>query len=143
MLLAIILGGHHCANVEEIVARPLSQEEGVRYPWASQITDYVPVGAWRRYALIVGLIGIAILGAGMLVLYVAGLHIHMRNGIPRRIDEWLIVTVSTACIAYGFFVGLVTALTAWKNHARTALTWSLTAMVPGLFWLVLWLSVHH
>jgi hypothetical protein len=143
MVLAIILGGHHCANAGENVARPLSQEESTRYPWASQITDYLPVGPWRRYGLLLSIAGISILGLGMVFLYVAGLHIHLRNGVPRRIDEWVIVAVSTALMGFGFFVGLLTALAAWRNHARAALTWSVTAMIPGLFWLVVWLTIHH
>jgi hypothetical protein len=143
IVLAIILCGHHCANAGEIVARPLSQEESTRYPWASQITDYMPVGTWRKYGLLVAVAGICILGLGMVVIYVAGLHVHMRNGVPRGIDEWLVVSVSTALMAFGFIVGLLTALTAWRQHARAALTWSVTAMIPGLFWLLVWLTIHH
>jgi hypothetical protein len=143
IVLAIILGGHYCANAEEIVARPLTQEESTRYPWASQITDYMPVGAWRRYAVYAGIAGICILGLGMVVIYVAGLHVHMRNGVPRGIDEWFVVAVSTALMAYGVLVGLFTAVTAWRKHARAALTWSVTAMIPGLVWLVIWLGLHH
>jgi hypothetical protein len=143
MVLAIILGRHHCANAGEIVARPLSQEESTRYPWASQITDYLPVGTWRKYGLLSAIAGISILGLGLVFLYVAGLHIHMRNGVPRGIDEKVIVSVSTALMGFGFFVGLLTALSAWRNQARAALTWSVTAMVPGLFWLLIWLTIRH
>jgi hypothetical protein len=143
MVLAIILSGYYCANVEEIVARPLTQEENTRYPWASQITDYMPVGALRRYAVYAGVAGICILGFGLVVIYVAGLHVHMRNGVPRGIDEWLVVSVSTAFMAYAVVVGLLTAITAWRKHARAALTWSVTATIPGLLWLVIWLSIHH
>ena len=38
---------------------------------------------------------------------------------------------------------LLTAITAWRKHARAALTWSVTAMVPGLVWLLIWLTIHH
>jgi hypothetical protein len=143
IVLAIILGRHRSANVGEIVARPLSQGEKLRYPWASQITDYVPVGPWRRYGLFVGVAGICVLGLGMLVIYVAGVHVHMRGGVPRGTDEWIAVSLSTALMAGGFFSGLVTGVTALRDHARSAFIWSAAAMVPGLLWLVVWLTIRH
>jgi hypothetical protein len=124
------------------VARTLSQEEKLRYPWASRITDYVPVGRWRRYGLLSAVTGICILGLGVLVIYVMGLHVHMRGGVPRGVDEWLVVALSTALMAAGFFVGMVTTITAGMNHARAALFWSTSAMLPGLLWLVIWLTIR-
>ena len=124
------------------MARPLGAEEKVRYPWASQITDYVPVGRLRRYGLLLAAAGICVLGLGILVIYVLGFHVHMRGGVPRGKDEWAIVACSTALMAAGFLVGLVTAFTAWLKHARAALVWSVTAMLPGLLWLVIWLAIR-
>jgi len=142
IVLAIILGRHGSANAGGTVARTLSQEEKVRYPWASQITDYVPVGPWRRYGMLSAVTGICVLGLGMLAIYVMGLHIHMRGGVPRGVDEWITVALSTTLMAAGFVVGLTTAVTAVRNNARPALFLSITAMLPGLLWLVIWLMIR-
>ena len=124
------------------MARALSQEEKVRYPWASQITDYVPVGPWRKYGALISAIGLGVLAVGIFAIYVMGLHVHIRHGVPRGVDEWAVVALSTALMAVGFFIGLVTAVEAWRDNARPALVWSAAAMLPGLFWLAIWLTIR-
>ena len=42
------------------VARPLTPDELTRYPWASQISDYVPVGRLRTWGLLLGLGGLVV-----------------------------------------------------------------------------------
>ncbi len=97
------------------MARALSAEEKVRYPWASQITDYVPVGQWRRYGLLSAVAGICVLGLGVLVIYVIGRHVRLHGGVPHGTRVWIVVALSTALMAAGFFVGLVTTVTAWMQ----------------------------
>lgn len=134
-----------CASFRKrgsIVARALTEQEKVRYPWASQITDYVPVGFWRRLALGCSGAGIGILVVGVLAIYVFSMHLHIRHGVPRGLVEWLVFGVSAALLAVGLSVGLVTAVTAWLRKARTALVWSIGAVLPPLLWLVAWLQLR-
>jgi hypothetical protein len=124
------------------MARALSAEEKVRYPWASQITDYLPVGQWRRYGLLCAVAGICVLGLGVLVIYVIGWRVGLNGGVPHGTGVWIVVALSTALMAAGFFIGLVTTVTAWMRHSRSALFWSTSAMVPGLLWLAIWLMLR-
>ena len=124
------------------MARALTEPEKVRYPWASEITDYVPVGRWRKVALWCTSAGLVVLVGGLLAIYIFSFHVHIKHGVPRGIDEWAVFGVSTVLLAAGLAIGAVTAVTAWVHRARTALVWSLGAMVPPLIWLVAWLQLR-
>ena len=124
------------------MARALTEQEKVRYPWASQITDYVPVGPWRKVALICSGAGVGVLGAGVMAIYVFSMHLHIHHGVPGGLDEWVVFGVSSALLAVALAIGLVTAVTAWLRKARTPLVWSVGAALPPLIWLVAWLQLR-
>jgi hypothetical protein len=124
------------------VSRALTPEEKVRYPWASRITDYVPVGFWRRLGLGLTGGGVSVLVLGVLVIYLFTSHLHLHHGVPRGADEWAVFGVSSVLLAAGFVIGLVTGISAWLRQGRQALMWSLGAALPPLLWFIGWLQMR-
>ena len=58
------------------MARPLTPDELARYPWASQISDYMPVGRLRKSAVYFGLAGLTILLIGAIFSLAEAQNIH-------------------------------------------------------------------
>ena len=119
------------------MARPLTDQEKLRYPWASQITDYVPVGRLRRWGALLAVTGLGFFVLGVLAIYVVTMHVRLRNGLPHGTPELIVWAVSMALMSAGFVIGVVTAAQALAGHARLALLWSLVALIP----LPLYLSI--
>lgn len=114
------------------MARALTQQEKVRYPWASRIVDYVPIGRWRKIALAVAVGGLSLYALGILGIYFFSPYLLIRNGLPVGVAEYIVMVPSFVAMAFGFVLGLVTAVTALLRRARPALIWSVGAVLPGL-----------
>jgi hypothetical protein len=116
------------------MARALTEDEQLRYPWASQINDYVPVGRWRRVGIVLAWAGFTVLVLGALAIYVITTHLHVRHGLPRGVDEYAVFGVALALMWSGFTIGLVTTVSAAARNAKSPLVWSIAAMLPALGW---------
>jgi hypothetical protein len=114
------------------MARALTPQEQLRYPWASRIVDYLPVGRWRKVAFWAGLGGLALCVVGILAIFVVSPYLKISHGLPNGVAEYLVMVPAFAAMAVGFFLGLVTAIQAAAKQARPALAWSIGAMLPGL-----------
>jgi hypothetical protein len=119
------------------MARALTEAEKLRYPWASQTTDYVPVGRLRRIGLVLSTAGFVLLAVGMLVIYVITMHVRLRHGVPGGPAEWFVFVVSLSLVAAGFVIGLVTAVSAVARRARLPLLYSAGAIVLPVLWLLI------
>jgi hypothetical protein len=119
------------------MARALTADERLRYPWASVITDYVPPGRMRRVGLWCGALGLAYLVLGALLLVFFTSHVSVKNGIPQNVGAALIFYPSYAALAVGGVIGLVTGVQAAMKGAKSTLVWSIGAFIPGLLVLVI------
>jgi len=122
------------------VARTLTADEQVRYPWASRITDYVPVGRLRKAALLCAGAGLLVLVVGMGIIVLRSVSI--RHGLHVKSSPLGQVTLISSFALFGvaFVVGAVTAVSAWIRGAKTPLVWSLGAMVPGVVVLLIYFT---
>jgi hypothetical protein len=114
------------------MARALNAQERLRYPWASRIVDYVPVGRWRRLALKIAWSGLALYVGGILAIFVFSSYLRLVNGLPDGVAEFLVTVPAFLAMAAGFFIGLVTAIQAARKQARPALAYSVGAMLPAV-----------
>lgn len=114
------------------MARALTQQEKVRYPWASRIVDYVPIGRWRKIALAAAVGGLSLYALGILGIYFFSPYLLIEHGLPVGVAEYIVMVPSFVAMGVGFVLGLVTAVTALLRRARPALIWSVGAMLPGL-----------
>jgi hypothetical protein len=114
------------------VSRALTAEEQTRYPWASRINDYVPVGRLRKIGLGVAVVSVACFLAGSMALVLIAVDIHdgvrYLSGTLGRLT--LIASGLLAVVA--FVLGAVGAFPAAARNARGALLWSVAAMSPAL-----------
>ena len=114
------------------MARPLTPDELTRYPWASQIGDYVPVGRLRTIAVLIGLGGLAVLLLGCIVSLAAAENI--RHAVT--MSHWATaagVYCGIALSAVGAVLGAVT-LVQWsmRRGSLAPLLWSICACLPLL-----------
>ena len=114
------------------MARPLTPDELTRYPWASQIGDYVPVGRLRTIAVLIGLGGLAVLLLGCIVSLAAAENI--RHAVT--MSHWATaagVYCGIALSAVGAVLGAVT-LVQWsmRRGSLAPLLWSIGAFVPAV-----------
>jgi hypothetical protein len=114
------------------MARALTPQEKLRYPWASRIVDYMPIGIWRKVAVAAGAGGLALYALGILGIYFFSPYLLIENGLPVGVAEYIVMVPAFAAMAFGLVVGCVTAVTALLHRARPALIWSVGAMLPGL-----------
>ncbi len=114
------------------MARALTPQERLRYPWASRIVDYVPIGIWRKVAVAAGAGGLALYALGILGIYFFSPYLLIENGLPVGVAEYIVMVPAFAAMAFGFVVGCITAVTALLQRARPALIWSVGAVLPGL-----------
>jgi len=125
------------------VARPLTPEELTRYPWASQISDYVPVGHLRTWGLLIGLAGLVVVVVGAIVSLAEAVNIHHA------------VTMHHFATALGVYLGgaltvtaaVLGAITLVQGIARrgsvSVLVWSILAIVPLLVMaFIVWPIIH-
>jgi hypothetical protein len=125
------------------MARALTAEEKQRYPWASQITDYVPVGRWRRIGGIIGGVGLAWSILGAAVVFVIRRSLQLKGGLPHSGLSWGVFAPAMALMAVAFVIGAATGVAAVARRLRVPLVWSVGALVPALLWLVLYVFVHR
>jgi hypothetical protein len=114
------------------VSRALSAEENNRYPWASRINDYVPVGRLRHAALTASGIGLLVLTIGAGVLFLQATNVREGIGLTTTLFGQITLVVSGVLIGFGFVFGIITAITALVHNAMTPLVWSVAALTPGL-----------
>jgi hypothetical protein len=120
------------------VARALTADEHNRYPWATRINDYVPVGRPRRYALTASGIGLLVLIAGAGFLFLTSTNVREGIGLTTTTFGRITLAVSGAFLLFGFVVGIATAVTAVIRNAMTPLVWSLAAAAPGFIALLVY-----
>jgi len=114
------------------VARQLTPDELTRYPWASQIGDFVPVGRLRTIAVLIGIGGFFVLLLGCIISLAAAENI--RHAVT--MSHWATaagVYGGIALSAVGAVLGAVT-LVQWlsRRGSLTPLVWSIGAFVPLL-----------
>ena len=114
------------------VARALTVEEQQRYPWASRINDFVPIGSFRKVGLGAAVLALACFVLGTVALCLVAVDI--RNGVSYTSGTLGRVTlaVSGALAVAGFVLGLLGVVPALVRNAKGPLLWSLAAMVPAL-----------
>lgn len=118
------------------MSRTLTPDEQVRYPWASRITDFVPVGRRRRWGVLCAWTGAALYVLGALGVYVFTSHLSMWHGIPKGSLAIPFLGLGLLGMAAGFVVGLLTLPQAIVSNARSPIAWSAVAMVPLLIFVV-------
>ena len=114
------------------MARALTVEEQQRYPWASRIIDYVPVGTLRKVGLWAAVLALVCFLAGTVALALVAVDI--RDGVSYNSGTLgrITLAVSGVLAVAGFVLGLVGLIPALMRSATGPLLWSLAAMVPGL-----------
>jgi len=117
------------------VARALSPQELTRYPWASQITDYVPVGRLRKVAVGCTAVGIVFLVIGTIVSLAMATNIHHALALKHPV---LAIGVFGGIVlaGIGILLGVVTGVQAVVKGFRSLLLWSAAAIVPALVMIV-------
>jgi hypothetical protein len=114
------------------VARPLTPDEVTRYPWASQISDYVPVGRLRTSGMLVGLAGLVVLLIGMIVSLAMAENIHHAVTM-HHLPTALGVYVGMALTTVAALIGVVTAVQGIaKRGSLSLLWWSAGAIAPAV-----------
>jgi hypothetical protein len=121
------------------MARELRGDEKLRYPWASRINDFVPVGRMRRYTLFVAWAGFAVLVVGTIVLAVSQQHVHLGLHIAGSASgvEAVVKAVSAAMMLGSLPFAVYGLVQAVLKNARAPLVYSIGALVPGLLALYL------
>jgi hypothetical protein len=114
------------------VARSLTPDELARYPWASQISDYVPVGRLRKYGLYLGLAGLTVLLVGAIFSLAQAENIHSAVTMHHLPTE-LGVYIGMALTLIGAALGVITAVRTLIQHGSLALMlWSVGAILPAV-----------
>jgi hypothetical protein len=125
------------------VARPLTPDELTRYPWATQISDYVPVGRLRAIGVLVGIAGLIVLLLGALVSVAAAQNVHhavAMDHLPTKLGVYLGVALTVVAALIGI-VTLVQCLL--KRGSLALMCWSVVAIVPAIImFLVIRPMVH-
>ena len=114
------------------MARPLTPDELTRYPWATQISDYVPVGRLRAIGVLVGIAGLVVLLVGALVSVAAAQNVHhavAMNHLPTKLGVYL----GLALTIVAALIGVVTLVQGLLKRGSLALMcWSALAIAPAV-----------
>jgi hypothetical protein len=125
------------------VARPLTPDELTRYPWATQISDYVPVGRLRAIGALLGIAGLVVLLIGALVSVAAAQNVHhavAMDHLPTKLGVYLGLALTIVAALIGV-VTLVQGLL--KRGSLTLVWWSVVAIAPAaLMFLVIRPVIH-
>ncbi len=114
------------------MARPLTPDELTRYPWASQISDYIPVGRLRTSGMLVGVAGLVVLLIGMIVSLAMAQNIHHAVTM-HHLPTALGVYVGMALTTVAALIGVVTAVQGIaKRGSLSLLWWSAGAIAPAV-----------
>jgi hypothetical protein len=125
------------------VARPLTPDELTRYPWATQISDYVPVGRLRTIGVLVGIAGLIVVLLGALVSVAAAQNVHhavAMNHLPTKLGVYL----GLALTVVAALIGLVTLVQGLlKRGSLVLVCWSAVAIAPAvIMFLVIRPMIH-
>jgi hypothetical protein len=125
------------------VARPLTPDELTRYPWASQISDYVPVGRMRTWGLLLGLGGLVVVLIGAIVSLASAVSIHHAVNM-HHLATALGVYIGAALIITAAALGAITLVQGIVQRASIAvLLWSIMAIVPLLVMVLVVRPIIH
>jgi hypothetical protein len=120
------------------VARALTADEQARYPWATRIEDYVPVGKVRKAAVICSYVGWIISWIGMFVSLILAENIHHAVNMthaPTAISMYIAMVL----VAVGAVLGIIMGVVGLVRRASGMIWWAVAAVVPALFvYLVMW-----
>jgi hypothetical protein len=120
------------------VARALTADEHARYPWASRIEDYVPVGRTRKIAVLIAYVGWVISWIGMFVSLVLAENIHHAVNMthaPTAITMYIALVLT----AIGAILGVAMGVVALIRKSSGMIGWAVAAVVPALaVYLVIW-----
>jgi hypothetical protein len=119
------------------MSRSLTADEQVRYPWATEITDFVPVGRWRRRGALCAWAGAALYVLGAVGIYVFASIVATWHGIPDRPLSIPFLGLGILGMAAGFVIGIATLPKAIASNARSPIAWSAVAMLPLLIFAVI------
>ena len=125
------------------MARPLTPDELTRYPWASQISDYVPVGRLRTWGVLLGLAGLVVVLIGAIVSLAEAVSIHhavTMHHLPTKLGVYLGMALAIAAAVLGA-ITLVQGIV--RRASASVLLWSITAIVPLLIVLFVVRSLIH
>ena len=125
------------------MARPLTPDELTRYPWASQISDYVPVGTLRAAGVLIGIGGLVVLLCGTIVSLAMAENIHHAVTM-HHLPTLLGVYVGIALTSVAGLIGVVTAVQGIaKRGSFSLLWWSAGAIAPAVIMLFVVRSLIH
>jgi hypothetical protein len=114
------------------VARPLTPDELTRYPWATQISDYVPVGRLRATGMLVGIAGLVVLLLGAIVSVAAAQNVHhavAMDHLPTKLGVYLGLALTIVAAV----IGVVTLVQGILKRGSLALVWwSVIAIAPAV-----------
>ena len=114
------------------MARPLTPDELTRYPWASQISDYVPVGTLRASGVLIGLAGLIVLIFGTIVSLAQAENIHhavTMHHLPTVLGVYVGMALTIAAAAIGVFTAVQGIV---QRGSWSLLWWSAGAIAPAL-----------
>ena len=114
------------------MARSLTPDELARYPWASQISDYVPVGRLRRYGVYLGLAGLPVLIVGAIFSLAQAENIHhavTMHHLPTELGVYGGMVLTLIGAALGGVTGVRTLI---QRGSISLLVWSAGAILPAV-----------
>jgi len=125
------------------VARPLTPDELTRYPWASQISDYVPVGRLRTTGVLLGIAGLIVVLFGAIISLAAAVSIHHAVNM-HHLATALGVYIGAALTIVAAVLGAVTLVQGIVRRASiSVLLWSVMAIVPLLVMILVVRPIIH
>jgi hypothetical protein len=125
------------------VARPLTPDELARYPWASQITDYVPVGRLRKYGVYLGLAGLTVLLLGAIFSLAQAENIHhavTMHHLPTELGVYGGMALTLIAAALGVLTGVQSIV---RHGSISLMLWSVAAVAPALLVFLVFRPMIH
>jgi hypothetical protein len=114
------------------VSRALTVEEQQRYPWASRINDYVPVGLVRKVGLWAAVLAVVFFIGGTVALALVAVDIRQGVDYTSGTLGRITLVLSGICAVAGLVLGLIGLVPALLRSATGPLLWSAAAMVPAI-----------
>jgi hypothetical protein len=114
------------------VARSLTPDELARYPWASQISDYVPVGRLRKDGVYLGLAGLTVLLVGAIFSLAQAENIHhavTMHHLPTELGVYGGMVLTLIGAALGVITGVRTII---QHGSLSLMLWSVGAILPAV-----------
>lgn len=124
------------------MSRALTAEEQQRYPWASRINDFVPVGLVRKVGLWAAVLAVVFFIAGTVALALVAVDIRQGVSYTSGTLGRITLALSGICAVAGLVLGLIGLVPALLRSATGPLLWSLAATVPALAATIFYLALH-